>query len=370
MARGSQGRSPHRASRAGQAVDTSSRAEARQETEQHQPADTDRAEHERTAARQPPHEAGGRVMRSPRTNRATFAEMETQLTEMIVELSTLGDDVSVDLADRLLHCQMERRARARAFAETSQPLMGWPYRCKSVACWACRRAVMAKWRERAEGLFADAESEDCSYITILLARIGDLSSLPEVSKKLRRDLRNLRDGMARKSASWNSLSLMGHIELDALEETDVPLLGSSRRAMVPLLPAVGGRPDTMFWVPHAHLCAHHPDVCREYLKHALAEQWSGINRVHIGAFDLDRFAKDNAPDCISYGLKFRNSTQFADGMVIDWPLAWSARVWSWLHEQRNGLQPLSVKLGCRSSPIDRVLSSTVRPVLEPMPIVL
>jgi hypothetical protein len=44
---------------------------------------------------------------------------------------------------------------------------------------------------------------------------------------------------------------------------------------------------------------------------------------------------------ISYGLKFRNATAFADGQVIDWPLAWSARVRSWLHEKQNGLQPLS-----------------------------
>jgi hypothetical protein len=202
-------------------------------------------------------------MRSPRTNRATVANMEAHLTEMVAELSTLGDDVSVDLAERLLHCQMERRARAKAFAQTGQPLMRWPYRCKSAACWACRRAIMSKWRGRAEELLADAKSADCSYVTVLLARIGGLSSLREVVKKFRRDLRNIRDGSARKSASWNSLSVMGHIELDALEETDVPLQGSSRRAVVPLVPAVGGRPDTMFWLPHAHLSIHHPHVRRE-----------------------------------------------------------------------------------------------------------
>jgi hypothetical protein len=83
------------------------------------------------------------------------------------------------------------------------------------------------------------------------------------------------------------------------------------------------------------------------------------NRVHVGAFDCDRLAEDNAPDCISYGLKFRNSTRFADGIVVDWPLAWSARVWSWLHEQHNGLQPLGVKLGVRSSAVDRMLSSSI-----------
>ena len=63
-------------------------------------------------------------MRSPRTNRATFSEREAQLTELVAELSTLGDDVSVDLAERLLHCQMERRARAKVFAETKRSVMG------------------------------------------------------------------------------------------------------------------------------------------------------------------------------------------------------------------------------------------------------
>ena len=47
----------------------------------------------------------------------------------------------------------------------------------------------------------------------------------------------------------------------------------------------------------------------------------------------------------------------ADGRVIDWPLGWPARVWSWLHEKQNGLQPLSVKLGTRSSSANRALSS-------------
>ena len=296
-------------------------------------------------------------MRSSRTNRAAFSEREAQHTELVAELSTLGDDVSVDLAERLLHCQMERRARAKAFAETKRPVMGWPYRCKSIACWACRRAIMAKWRSRAEGLFANADSEDCSYITILLARIGELSALPDVIKKLRRDVRNVRDAMARKSPSWNALSVMGHIELDALAETDVPLLGSRRRAVVPRLPAVGGRPDTMFWLPHAHLSVHHPHVGREYLRHALTDQWADDNRVHVREFDTDRLAQENAPDCISYGLKFRNSTEFADGRVLDWPLEWSAGVWSWLHEKQNGLQPLSVKLGTRSSSANRALSS-------------
>jgi hypothetical protein len=83
----------------------------------------------------------------------------------------------------------------------------------------------------------------------------------------------------------------------------------------------------------------------------------GDNRVHVRAFDADRLAQDNAPDCIAHGLKFRHATKLADGMVIDWPLAWSARVWSWLHEKQNGLQPLSVKLGTRSSPAIRALSS-------------
>jgi hypothetical protein len=106
------------------------------------------------------------------------------------------------------------------------------------------------------------------------------------------------------------------------------------------------------------------------LKHTLVEQWLGLNRVHVGAFDSDRLAEENASDCISYGLKFRNSTQFADRTVVDWPLAWSARVWSWLHGQHNGLQPLSVKLGVRSSAVDLMLSSSImRPaVVLPMPL--
>jgi hypothetical protein len=105
--------------------------------------------------------------------------------------------------------------------------------------WPAGHVVVPSWQNGANALIVFSpmrKSEDCSYVTILLARIGDLSSLPEICKKLRRDLRNVRDGMARKSASWNSLSFLGHIELDALEETDVPLLGSSRRAVVRSFP--------------------------------------------------------------------------------------------------------------------------------------
>jgi hypothetical protein len=302
-----------------------------------------------------------------RSIRAIIRENESKLCSLISELKMFGDDVSFDLAYRLEQCQSERRARSSAL-----PSFGWPFRCRSAACWACRRPIISKWQDRARNLFSGRVSEDCSFATIMLARCGTLYPLHNVVMKLRRDLRNIRDALARRNQTWNSMSLIGHIELDAIEQTDFSLLPPDRRSLIPKLPMVGGFHNSIVWIPHAHVSISHPLIPREYLKHALALQWSNPNQVDVREFYAAVDTQDNAAACMGYSLKFRHSTLFIGEHVIDWPASWSAQFWSWLHSRRRGLQPLQVALGVRTSRADRILrlSGEPRPVwLEPMPVV-
>lgn len=275
-------------------------------------------------------------------------EMEAGLDRLIAELCALGDDTSLDLASRLNRCQTERRARAAHLTQTGRYPAVWPYRCHSSACWSCRRAILRTWRERASLRFAEADNEDTALITLSLARLGDLCDLPAVVNKLRRDLRNMRDAMAGRSAAWGSVMMMGFVELDAVDPEEVVLLGGGRRAAIPSLPAIGGQPDETLWIPHAHLCVHHPHIDRRCIRQAFEEQWKGTCRVDLRAFHADVSADVNAANCVSYALKFHNSTTYAEAQTADWSMHLSATMWSWLHSRKRGLQPLQVRIGARA----------------------
>lgn len=282
-----------------------------------------------------------------RTKKAVIENLEARTSNIISNLMSFGDDVSVDLADRLLRCQHERRARARAQALTGRPFQGWPIRCLSPACWSCRRSIVAKWQNRVRERFANAENDHCTLLTIAISRLGSLYPAQALAKKFRRDLRNVRDVQARKAAGWASVSMFGHLEFDALEATDVVRLGTSRQTLIPTLPVVGGAPDATLWVPHVHLVVEHPKVGRDELKRIFGEQWPGQNRVDAKPFDQDFDAPDNAAACVGYSLKFRSTTVFADATAIDWPVAWVAQFWSWLHSLRRGIQPLQINVGAK-----------------------
>lgn len=312
------------------------------------------------------------MTRSNRSTRLNLRHSERKLSMLIEELSSFGDDNSMDLADRLSRCQQSRHERWLAYSR-GKVQVSWPYRCRSAACWSCRRAVVARWKDRAACLFAGEQSGSCSFATIMVARIATLFPLQDVVVKLRRDLRNLRDGMARSRFTWNSVSLIGHVELDALQQSDIPLLPGNRREMVQSLPIIGGEPDAVAWIPHAHICIRHPQLRRSQIETAFAEQWRGAGRVHVEGFDLSRLAEDNAADCIGYGLKFRDTTMFSGGIILDWSSTWSAHFWSWLHARRRGLQPIQIALGARACLEDQDQDPAARMSLsysEPMPVVL
>jgi hypothetical protein len=233
------------------------------------------------------------------------------------------------IADRRV-LRLMRRHLSPANPETFRCECRQPLPCRRIIC----TPMISSSRNRLR-FIRPSPTQGCGLYLCLKefsglrsARCGTLYPIHKVVIKVRRDLRNVRDAMARKSQSWNSLSLIGHVELDAVEQADICLLPPPRRGLIQTLPSIGGMPDSMIWVLHAHVCIHHPCVPREYIRHALALQWGCLNQIDVRDFYPDCEADESAANRIGYAQKSRHSTEFLGKWVADWPVSWSAQFWS------------------------------------------
>ena len=288
--------------------------------------------------------------------------IEAEATDLVAALRDLGDD---DLAGRLWRCQQARMDKI--VAQRTGLRTGWPSMCRSVACPSCRRWLGRGWRERAGSHFAEARSPACSHVTIMLACTGALDTIRGVVRDLRVDLRNLRDRSAVRSSRWRSVSAYGLVEVDAHLRDDAMFLPPKRRAVVQELPCIGSGPMT--WVPHVHLCVHHPRLDRAELRDALRTQWPGLwGRVDVRPFEVGD-ASVNAGNIAAYAAKMRMTTTLTDGIEESWPVAWRAAFWSWLCGLRAGLAPLRLRLGPFGTRTKAVTSRVEMPI-EPMPVLI
>lgn len=297
-----------------------------------------------------------------RSTASIASAIEAETDDLVAALRDFGDD---DLAGRLWRCQQARKEKVTA--QRTGVRTGWPTMCRSVACPSCRRWLGRGWRERASSHFAAASGPACSHVTIMLACTGDLDAIRGVVRDLRVDLRNLRDRSASRSRRWATVAAYGLVEVDAHLRDDVMFLPPRRRAVVQELPYLGRGP--VAWVPHAHLCFHHPRLDRAALREALSTQWPGApGRVDVRPFD-NGDADFNAGNIAAYAAKMRMTTTMLNGVEEEWPVTWRAAYWSWLCGQRAGLAPLRLRLGpmgTRTKP----LTLRVEPPIEPMPILI
>lgn len=283
----------------------------------------------------------------PRVTGSTARAMEQEATDLINALRDLGDE---ELAGRLWRCQ-QGRAEKR-LAQQAGIKTGWPAMCRSVACPSCRRWLGRSWREKAVDRFVEADNAECSHATIMLARTGDLHAVREVVRDLRVGLRNLRDRRAARSRHWSSAAAYGLVEVDAHHPDDFILLPPRRREVIQALPVIGTGP--VVWVPHAHLCFHHPHMDREELRDALRGQWDGVSgRVDVRAFHTGD-ADVNAANIVSYAAKMSMTTCLMDGVEEPWPVTWRAYYWSWLCGFRAGLAPMRLRMGPMHARVVRV----------------
>ncbi len=254
--------------------------------------------------------------------------MEARASELIAALRGSGDPVQVDLASRLWRCQQGREDRRKEIQ------FDWPPMCRSPACPSCRRWLSKSWRTRAAERMAHADNRACRLVTTMLARFGDLDAVRDVARKLRTDLRNLRDRHARTDSRWRNVELIGQVEIDALGPDDIRLLPPRRKAVIETLPVFGGAygyatyDQTVVWVPHVHIVCHAPNLSDDDLCDALRRQWPGdARREDVRPF-LDGDAGENTAEIIGYTSKHEMRIALKDGFALCWPMSVQATYWA------------------------------------------
>lgn len=297
------------------------------------------------------------------SRRSYVTEHEAEQAELLAALRADDDPVSLDLAERIEQCR-DTRERLRnlpgdlltALRQQHQTR----YRCRSPACWSCARGIVRAAGKAAADLFVDidANNENSSLVTVVLARAGSPEDVQAVIAGARQGLRDRRDSaVAHYGRRWHQVTMAGRVEIDVVWPDEVQALGSDRRELLPTLPVFGaGEP---WLVAHLHAAVHHPGIGRHELHEVLAEQWPGDYRVHVKPFYDYQICNENAGGVVIYPLK-RTLSQISQ--KVRWPVGVRVAWWRWLHSRRRGLQPLAIKMRARAaepSAVSRLLRSAV-----------
>ena len=139
--------------------------------------------------------------------------------QVIAILNEIGDP---DLADRLERCMTARQQRHYGD--------GWPYSCRSSACFWCRRAMVRGWWSGMRYW-----SEAATTATLAIISIRSPAGLPDAARRLRRGLRDVRDRSARCFRRWRTVSFAGMIGGDHRALVLISHAGVDRRELLDVL---------------------------------------------------------------------------------------------------------------------------------------
>jgi hypothetical protein len=139
--------------------------------------------------------------------------------EVIDALYEIGER---DLAVRLDNCMTARRERHYGD--------GWPYSCRSPACFWCRRAMIRGW-------WAGMRywSEAATTLSLAIIPLQSPSGLQDTVRRLRRSLRDVRDRSARRRRAWRTVSFAGMIGGDHKARMLISHEGVERREVQDVL---------------------------------------------------------------------------------------------------------------------------------------
>ena len=132
--------------------------------------------------------SGNTSIRAPRSTRIRLARAEVHQSLVISALTETGQH---DIARRQTRCQHERQNRQG----------GWPWRCRSAGCWACRRTAIRAWW-RAFRIWLSGSETSLAVIPLPGNSIIAI-------RKLRKGLRDVRDRTARHDPRWGAVVLAG-----------------------------------------------------------------------------------------------------------------------------------------------------------------
>ena len=229
--------------------------------------------------------------------RRSIRDQEGENALLIATLTDMKDLVAVELADRMRRCREDRhqrrgRGRPKTYVEARRA--GPQFKCKTVACFACRSAHVKRKQVEAARLFENAASADCSLITVNAAEpVGTLDEVAELHRLFRITLNNWRDAATRDDRRYERMALYALLEVQH---------------------------DGSLWRPHWHVVAHHRGIDRQMIAERARDQWPGDRRVQVKAFDKGMAVEANVMDCVGYALKFdhRPWSEFASGSLFLW----------------------------------------------------
>jgi hypothetical protein len=163
-----------------------------------------------------------RIPRSINTCMTTERDMDMAYIaqqEVIAALCEIGDP---DLTARLQRCMSARQQRHYGD--------GWPYSCRSSACFWCRRAIIRGWWS---GIRYWSEAATTSSLAII--RMRPPAGLPDAVRALRRSLRDVRDRTARRFRRWRTVSIAGLVGGDHRALLLISHEGVERREVIDVL---------------------------------------------------------------------------------------------------------------------------------------
>ncbi len=129
-----------------------------------------------------------------------LSRAEALQSDVISALFAAG---SLEVAERLQRCQEERMSR-----RGGEAVRGWPWRCRSAGCWACRRAICQRWWQ---GVTLWPSDADPSVSLVHLPFVYQPGRLRPAVRYHRRACRDLRDRRARQSHRWRLVAMAGMV---------------------------------------------------------------------------------------------------------------------------------------------------------------
>lgn len=280
--------------------------------------------------------------RSPRSTREAIRRHEDQQRELIGALLDSAAPSRHDLAYRLHWCQQARDVR-RGWHDLRDVVSGdYPYQCRLLACWACRRAVIRRWKAKGHQRFVAAANDDCSMVDIALSYTSDVGKIRDIVGKARKDFGNLRAAAYQQPGGWrwHSVQVFGMVDVDVAVPNDAAPLTHDRSTPIPSFPVVAPAANTL-WLPRANLAVHHPHLESAELARAVTHQWPGSERVIVRQFEEHQSAADNAADIVRRSLDTFRQTGVG-GADRGWPARQHAEYHAWLFGLKRGLQPLGI----------------------------
>jgi hypothetical protein len=223
--------------------------------------------------------------------------------------------------------------------------------CRSVGCGLCRGRYIQSQTEAALDRFSDADNHEMALLTVVLAVTEDENQIGPCFERGRKKLRNIIDAQRRRTRRWDAVEVLGWLETDALDDSQVQMVLPERRALLenvglPSHPA----PEMPIWVITIHAVVRLSAVEHQAFRSALQIGWP-----HPGQVDVSPFISTKSPDAnlchvIEYALKHETITRMEGRMEFAWPPGWLARYYEALEGWSRSFQRLRVNIRPKRQP--------------------